>query len=191
MHVSNAAFAAAGLGLWQLGRLDHGPLGTALRGELGTMFVGLGTLGLLIYGLLFVFGAPGVRRARRAWQAAPRWRRVATWIVLPVLMAGYAGGLAEQLADTGAWTASPAAAAPVIPLRPVATYPAATRQHFMNSCIVSGGTQSSCACAIDGIQAHYSLQDFVAFDARARAGEKMPDDLVRIVATCNAGLSSH
>jgi hypothetical protein len=56
----------------------------------------------------------------------------------------------------------------------------------MNSCITGGSTQSSCACSIDGIQAHYTLKDFVALDTAAQSGQKMPAELVRIVATCNA-----
>lgn len=68
----------------------------------------------------------------------------------------------------------------------VVPYPAVVRQHFMNSCITGGRTQSSCACSLDGIQAHYSLKDFAALDARAQSGQPMPPELVRIVSGCNA-----
>jgi len=164
------ALAAAGLVLWQLGRLDHGPLGTALRGEFGIFFTGFAALGFLIVTLQFA----------RRYQSAPHWRWAVTLIVLSVLTVGYAFGFAEQVGVASQITTS-------VPSVPVASkYPATVRQHFMNACITSGSTQSTCACAIDGIQAHYSLEEFVDFDKRARSGEPMPPELVRIVSTCKA-----
>lgn len=168
--------AAAALLLWQFGRLDHGPLGMALRGDLATFCLAMTALGLLSYAVL-----SGLRHRHRPFQAT------LTVAVLVLLSAGYAFGCAEQLHDAGIWPGSTAVAAPLSTPLAGAKYPAAVRQHFMNSCITSGGTQSTCACAIDGIEAKYALKDFEALDGRAQAGEKMPADLVRIVSGCNAG----
>jgi hypothetical protein len=181
------ALGLASLVVWHFGRQAGGPFGTVLRGELATVCLGLSALGALVYTLLFAFDFLGLRRRNRQYQTAPRWRKVITWIVLPVLAAGYGFGVVQQLGDASAWPAS----SPAVPAIPVAAYPAAVRQHFMNACITAGGTQPGCACKIDAIQAHYRLQDFQAVDARAQPGEKMPAELVKIVAACNPPAAPH
>ena len=61
-------------------------------------------------------------------------------------------------------------------------YPSEVVDNFMNNCT----TQSSkkvCRCALDAIQQKFTLEQFLAVEARARAGEE-PKELMDAVRDC-------
>lgn len=73
------------------------------------------------------------------------------------------------------------AAANVAPRNP---YPADVQQNFMNSCVVSGGTQPLCGCVLTAIEDRYTLQEYSRIETQMAATRQFPDDVLNIVADC-------
>lgn len=49
-------------------------------------------------------------------------------------------------------------------------YPDAARSNFVTACVGAGSSQTYCSCTFDWIEKNVSYQDFLKFDAEARAG---------------------
>ena len=54
-------------------------------------------------------------------------------------------------------------------------YPADVTQNFMNSCQQNGSSQEMCSCLLEKIQKKYTLDEFIALDAKATAGQPIQD----------------
>jgi len=66
-------------------------------------------------------------------------------------------------------------------------YPADIIPNFMNNCQrQSGGKQQACACVIEQIQYKFTLEEFIRFDASMKEGGKIPEEMKKIVADCEA-----
>lgn len=63
-------------------------------------------------------------------------------------------------------------------------FSAAVADNFVGSCVDNGGSRPVCACALGEIEALYSEQEFSRVEARMRAGEPLPDDILDAVAGC-------
>lgn len=63
-------------------------------------------------------------------------------------------------------------------------YPADVIQNFMNTCVLTGGSQMICGCAIEEIQARYSYEQFVQFEAQMRRTGRTPQELADIGLQC-------
>jgi len=139
--------AAVGLGLWQLGRLDHGPRVRTSR-RAGNRRRWARCVGDPDLQPAVCVHVPGLRVGIDRVTLAQGWRR---GFALPLLTVGYAWrrGTTPRRALPGRRTRPGQHRR--VPRCPSRSFQPRPRQHFMNSCITSGGTQSSCACSIDGI----------------------------------------
>lgn len=63
-------------------------------------------------------------------------------------------------------------------------YPEAVNANFLSSCTSTGGSQSECQCALDGIQEEYTYQEFVELESTAVTSSDVPDKLLEIITGC-------
>ena len=62
-------------------------------------------------------------------------------------------------------------------------YPTEVQHTFTESCIISGGAASFCACTLDEFQKNYTYEEFKIIDTRVLLGE-VPDELIEVFAAC-------
>jgi hypothetical protein len=63
-------------------------------------------------------------------------------------------------------------------------YPAHVVRSFINGCIASGATASTCNCVLDKIQSRYSLQQFIQLEMQVRSSRRLPPDVVNMMVSC-------
>ncbi|KGF72062.1 hypothetical protein DO97_13215 [Neosynechococcus sphagnicola sy1] len=64
-------------------------------------------------------------------------------------------------------------------------YPQQVVTNFMDACVKSSnGKTEACTCAIDKIQAEYTLKEFAKIDKELSEGGKPPERFVGIVKEC-------
>jgi hypothetical protein len=56
-------------------------------------------------------------------------------------------------------------------------------ENFMNACR-QRGSDKSCRCALAELERRYSPEEYVAIEAKMRAGEKPPNELLEVIRTC-------
>ena len=55
-------------------------------------------------------------------------------------------------------------------------------QNFMNSCVISGGNQEICSCALEKIEKKYTREEFSAIEVKIKAGQT-PQDFLDFMGT--------
>ena len=62
-------------------------------------------------------------------------------------------------------------------------YPPEFEDNFLSSCVAAGGTDDSCQCALDRIQATFTVEEFIELDQQSAGGE-IPPVLAETIADC-------
>ena len=63
-------------------------------------------------------------------------------------------------------------------------YPEGARNQFINDCVAGGGSQASCECSIEQLEATFSFAEFQQINAESIAGAPPPPEFFQAVAPC-------
>jgi hypothetical protein len=62
-------------------------------------------------------------------------------------------------------------------------FPDEVVENFMRACRLRG-TEKSCRCALAGMEARYTPEEYAAVEASIRAGNKPPPEMIEIARSC-------